>query len=210
MRRLLTPALLLGALLSGCTKPPTELIPFAFSDPAGDAPARFDIRAINFTELNGSLVLRVDLDNFAEGLPFVEARLEASTDEGRVESYAQLAGNPAKRTLPQVSAYVGRIVRGEHQVAGETCYLPSFPTDPQGEGPWFILVDLLHNMTGFEQGAKVRSVQIWTAAGLDQPPQDEARSDQDFSVRGGSNPHAEEAPEDTACPLFYEGRGRLY
>lgn len=198
-------AILVLLLVSGCARaPPAAQVEDYLVDAQDDAPPRFDILRANFTELNGSLVLWVQIQNYAEGLPLLEARMHARTAAGAGEVYARIVRDPEKRTLPQVATHVGRMEDGTFGPGTETCMIPSMPVDRQGAGPWYVLVDLLHNMTGFDHGAKVSDLRL-RALDANGTVRDEASHTQTFAVRGGPNPYAEYRPPRYWCPLANEG-----
>lgn len=202
MNRLVA-VLLLVLPTAGCAQapPPPERY---LVDAENEAPARYDIVRANFTELNGSLVLWIELRNFAEGLPLLEARIPAKDGATHAEVYVRLRADPGRRTLPQATAEVGRMMGDAYGTPNETCWIPSQPADPR-ERPWFLVFDLLHNMTGFDGGATITSLRLSTSD-PNGSQMDEASHDERFHVEGRANPYAENGPPASWCPLLNEGR----
>jgi hypothetical protein len=188
-------AIVVLLLLAGCGAKPAPAVPDVYlEDATGDAPARYDIVRANFTELNGSLVLRLEIRNYAEGLPLVEARIGTSLGD----DYVRLVLDPSKPTPPRVRAEQGRWENGERRDSVEACWFPSFPSDAHSTGPWWIFLEFLHNRTGFEaSGGTVRSLTV-TTMDQDGTEQDRAEHEGAFRVAGGPNPYG------AACPLSKE------
>jgi hypothetical protein len=184
MRRAALLAILL--LLAGCGSKPAPTVPDVYLvDASGDAAARYDIVRANFTELNGSLALRIEIRNYAEGLPLVDARIGTSLGD----YYARLVIEPTR-----VRAEQGRWVGDERRDPIEGCWFRSLPTNPDSPGPWWIFLEFLHNRTGFESGGgTVRSLTMVT---MDEngTQQDSAEHLGEFRVRGGPNPYAPDCP----------------
>ena len=203
-------AFALLVLLSGCgTKPDpspetgsTEPPPNGYLlDDRGDAAPRFDIVRANLTEMNGSLVVWVEIKNFAEGLPLVEARLEASTGL----QYVRIVPDPNRTQTPKVRAEGGRVDGESRTDAYEACWIPSFPTNAASPEPWWIFLELLHNRTGLSAGGRVESMSI-TTRDLNATQHDHANHVGPFQVEGRPNPYEASNP---SCPLYYD-RGRLF
>lgn len=205
MRTLGTASAVLLLLLPGCAStagppPSTYLV-----DARGDASPRYDIVRANFTELNGSLVLWIEMDNYAAGLPLLEARARAETPGGATEMYAWIQPDPGKTSAPQVRVEVGRVLHGAFAPGHETCWIPSHPIQADDPGPWYILIDLLHNMTGFADGTTVRDLRLRTTD-PNGTLQDEAKHRGSFRVEGRPNPYVDLRPPQAWCPLLHEGR----
>lgn len=191
-------------LVAGCLRPspapPEEIFPVFVVDDLGDAEPRYDIQMANFTELSGSLVVRIEILNYAEGLPMVEARLKTTAGD----HFARLVPDPTKPTEPQVRAEAGRLEGDERLDVYETCYLRSHPSRTDAPGAWYIFLELLHNETGLAEGGEVSRLDL-TAADVEGSVKDEAGMDGAFFVAGGANPYAAGDPN---CPMANE-QGRL-
>lgn len=179
-------------IVAGCSSP--KLSPFELVDARGDAAPRFDLLRANLTELPGSLALAVEVANFAEGLPFFEARLEHSAGV----HYARLVPDPTRAQAPQARAETGRWADGQRLDASDACWFPSFPGRANGAGPWLLVVELLHNRTGLASGDHVLAlgISMMNETGV---VQDEGSHRGAFRVGGGSNPYLSRVPD---CPLF--------
>ncbi len=185
-------------LLGGCVQetetndepaPPGQFL----TDARDDAPPRYDVLEANFTELSGSVVLRIRVQNYAAGLPLVDTLI--ATSDG--DYFARIVPDPERRITPQVRAEVGPAPDG---APIETCWLRSHPTNPDSGDSWWIFLELLHNRTGLEEGGEVRGVEIETLD-PDGNVQDSATSRALWSVHGGPNPYAGQA---SPCPIDHE------
>ena len=184
-------------LLAGCNYTQEVPLPGRYlTDDDGDAEPRFDILAANFTELNGSLVLRLTIKNYAEGMPLFDAVV--STTSG--DHFARVVYDPTRSGNLKAKAESGRWDGGQAVDVYEACWLPNFPTDPEDPGPWWIFVELLHDRTGLADGGSVTGLSVQTHD-IEGPTEDEAVHEEEMPVRGGENAYADRDPP---CPLFHE------
>lgn len=162
------------------------------TDPAGDAPgARWDIVEATLFELNGSFVVRVEIENYAEGLPLMEAVIQAAGNT----HYSRMTTQPCGPSgLP--CGEEGRGTPQDGTPLGDACWIPSFPSDPNSEDPWWIALEFLHNRTGLHNGGLVTSLTV-TTRNVSGDTMDEATAAAAWKVRGGTNPYA---GGDPSCP----------
>lgn len=199
----------LAAALAGCHQPPPVSptprdVPY-LTDAAGDAPPRYDILSANYTELSGSLVVRIDIQNYADGLPLFLVRFNATPTSlpDSQEFFARVVPDPSRPTSPQVSAEAGRVRRDPEGIRFEevhaTCWTRSQPSSATGTD-WRLYIELLHNRTGLSAGGTLQDLYVETRdlAGTEQ---DQAERRQVLPVAGGPNPYLGRSPE---CPLQHE------
>lgn len=179
--------------LSGCARVASNTSSAYLADDVGDAPPNLDIVRANFTELNGSLVVRVELQNYNASVPLLVARL--TTDTGTFG--ARLVPDPTKPTPPRVRAEVARVDADPAEQPRSACWLPSYPANPRASGPWLILLEWTHDLTALEGGGEVRALEL-SAVNEDGVVQDRASATGRFAVHGGANPYAPD------CPLNHE------
>lgn len=186
-------------LVAACVKaPPVPTDSPISSNPetSGDAPARFDILFADLRELNGSIVVRIQIRNYADGLPLTEARL--TTDSGTF--FTRLVEDPARPSTPKVRAETGIYVADRHEDSVPACWFPSFPLNPQSSGPWWIFLEVPHNRTSLADGGVIHRLAVMTRD-ENATLRDEAVTLQSFPVRGGANPYTDRDPP---CPLHHE------
>lgn len=189
----LAAALVTTLFIAGCGSQPIPEAPSAYlEDAVGDAEPRYDIVRANLTEFNGSLVLRLEIRNYAKGLPLFDARIDTSLGE----FYARLLLEPSGERPEQ-----GRWIGDDRVETIEPCWIPSFPTDENSPGPWLIFIEFLNNRTGFDRGpgGTIRSLSVETMD-ANGTVRDTAVHESEFRVGGGPNPYGE------SCPLIEERR----
>jgi hypothetical protein len=184
-------------LLPGCFGLPDPARP-AISDDRGDAPARYDLLEVRAVELNGSLAVRLQVADFSQGLPLAEVRIGLTAGE----RFVRLVPDPNRTSAPQVRAEEGRWEDARRSDVSPSCWAPNLPTRAGNPNePWYIVLELLHNRTGLQDGGNLNTV--WAATSdINGTQQDVVQGRLDLRVIGGANPY------DT-CPLARE-RHRVF
>lgn len=188
-------------LLVGCAKPdpepplPTETVvgeDTFLEDPLDeDVQGIYDLRRATFKELNGSLVLSIEMRDVGSQIPRLVNVFDILV-EGQRDTY-YVATVPDPNRPPSYIAYeLGHIVEGRQEPIGRVCGIHG-----EAETPPRIIYDLPHKMTGLEEGGSIVRLHVEVHNFEDETLYDAGDAEKSFAVRGGPNPH------DT-CALFAE------
>lgn len=186
-------------LLAGCGKPPiplpTETLAPGDSyltdaaDP--DLDDVYDLLQANFTELNGSLVLSVELRDVYSPIPRLVNVFDVVVDGTRTTFIARTVPDPSK-PAPSIDYELARIEDGQDTVLGSICGIHGM-----AEKPPRIMFDLPHNWTGLEAGGTLAKLHIEVHNFEDETLYDSGDAEKSLAVKGGPNPHG-------TCPLIAE------
>jgi len=187
-------------LLAGCFKPyplpvPTETVTpgESYLVDAVDPDTRdvYDLLRANFTELNGSLVLSVELRDVYSPVPRLVNVFDVVIGETRTTYIARTVPD-ASRPAPSINYELVRVENGQDNVLGPICGIHGM-----AEKPPRVMFDLPHNLTGLEAGGSLVRLHIEVHNFEDDTLYDSGDAEKTLAVKGGPNPH------DT-CPLIAE------
>ena len=188
-------------LLAGCFKPSEPPLPSQtvvagqeyLNDPI-DQETRdvYDLVRANFTELNGSVVLSVELRDVHSPIPRLVNVFDVVTEGGRRTYYARTIAD-LNRPAPHINYELGRIEDGKEERIGNICGIHG-----AAETPPRILFDLPHNLTGLEDGGTLVRLHIEVHDFETETLYDAGDAEKSLAIRGGPNPHGD------TCPLVAE------
>ena len=193
-------AIVIVTLLAGCSKDdpiplPTEtFVPgdAYFDDPVDeDVDAVYDLLRANFTELNGSLVLSIELRDVYSPVPRLVNVFDVVVGEQRTTFIARTIPDTS-RPAPSISYELVRVEGGSETILGRICGIHGM-----AEKPPRVMFDLPHNMTGLEGGGSLVRLHTEVHNFEDETLYDSADAEKGYAVKGGPNPY------DT-CPLIAE------
>jgi hypothetical protein len=187
-------------LLAGCFDPPTPPLPTT-SVVAGqeylhdtvdeDVRDVYDLVRANFTELNGSVVLSVELRDVYNPVPRLVNVFDVVIDGERRTLYARTIPDMS-RPAPHINYELGSIEDGTEKPIGNICGIHG-----SAETPPRVMFDLPHNMTGLEDGGTLVRLHIEVHDFETETLYDSGDAEKSFAVKGGPNPHE-------TCPLVAE------
>ncbi len=187
-------------LLGGCFERdpiplPTQTVTpgEAYLEDAVDPDTRdvYDLLRANFTELNGSLVLSVELRDVYSPVPRLVNVFDVVVGGTRTTFIARTVPDPSK-PAPSIDYELARIEEGQDKFLGSICGIHGM-----AEKPPRIMFDLPHDLTGLQAGGTLAKLHIEVHNFEDETLYDSGDAEKSLAVKGGPNPHG-------MCPLIAE------